>query len=110
MKRDPKLFAEFKNDDNWSIYVRKTQVEARAQGVDEVLNADYKPKTDDDKALFKVKQHYMMSVFSHTLKTTNGVNMLQKYSTDGDAQKLWIELTAIYDESTRGDLTAIQIM
>ena len=63
IKRDPKLFDTFSNDEHWDSYVRKMHTESRAQAVHEVIEPDYKPKTRDEIELFDEKKKYMMSVF-----------------------------------------------
>ncbi len=110
IKRDPKLFEIFKNDENWDAFHRKVITEARSQGVEDVLLPEFMPMTVQETALFEEKQKYMMSVFSHVLKTTNGINILQKHSKLGDAQQVWKDLCEKYDESTRGDLSAAQFL
>ena len=40
-----------------------------AQDVDDVLNADFNPTSEDDKDLFKEKQKFMRSFFERTLQT-----------------------------------------
>jgi hypothetical protein len=68
-KRDPLQFPILKDDKQWDGWNRSHIAQARAQGVVDVMNSEYKPTTTEDKALFEVKQTYMFAVFEKTLLT-----------------------------------------
>jgi hypothetical protein len=68
-KRDPLQFPILKDDKQWDGWNRFHIAQARAQGVVDVMNSEYKPTTTEDKALFEVKQTYMFAVFEKTLLT-----------------------------------------
>jgi hypothetical protein len=72
-KRDPSQFPILKDDKQWwDGWNRSHNAQARAQGVEDVMNSTYKPATTEDKALFAVKQTYMFAVFEKTLLTDQG--------------------------------------
>ena len=73
IKRDPALFATFKDDSRWEAYHRTLLSQASAQGVENVLDKSYKPRTPDEADLFDEQQKYMYSVFERTLLTSNGL-------------------------------------
>jgi hypothetical protein len=74
IKRDPSQFPILKNDKQWDGWIRSHIAQARAQGVVDVMNSEYryKPTTTEDKALFEAKQTYMFAVFEKTLLTDQG--------------------------------------
>jgi hypothetical protein len=63
IKRDPLQFPILKDDKQWDGWNHSHNDQARAQGVEDVMNSTYKPTTTEDKALFVVKQTYMFAVF-----------------------------------------------
>jgi hypothetical protein len=72
IKRNPSQFPILKDDKQWDGWNCSHNAQARAQGVDDVMNSTYKPSTTEVKALFEVKQTYMFAVFEKTLLTDQG--------------------------------------
>jgi hypothetical protein len=73
IKRNPSQFPILKDDKQWDGWnCSHHNAQARAQGVDDVMNSTYKPSTTEVKALFEVKQTYMFAVFEKTLLTDQG--------------------------------------
>jgi hypothetical protein len=56
IKRDPFQFPILKDKKQWCNWNRTHNAQARAQGVQEIINTTYTPITTEDKALFAVKQ------------------------------------------------------
>jgi hypothetical protein len=81
IKRDPSQFPILKDDKQWDGWNRSHNAQARAQGVEDVMNSSYKPTTSEDKALFEVKQTYMFAVFEKTLLTDQSKARLTSEST-----------------------------
>jgi hypothetical protein len=55
IKRDPSQFPILEDDKQWDGWNRSHNAQARAQGVEDVMNSTYKPTTTEDKVLFAVK-------------------------------------------------------
>jgi hypothetical protein len=72
IKRDATLFIPYKDEKHCDVWRRSTLAQARAQGVEEIMDATYSPSTMDEKALFMEKQKYMYAVFECTLQTDQG--------------------------------------
>lgn len=72
IKRDIALFIPLKDDAAWDYWKHITTAQARTQGVEEVLEPMYVPKTADEISLFDEKQKYMYAVFEKTLLADKG--------------------------------------
>ena len=59
IKRDPTLFATFRDESNFDNWQRLLVSTARTQAVDKVLDHDYTPSTPEDRELFDEMQKYM---------------------------------------------------
>jgi hypothetical protein len=80
IKRDPSQFPILKDEKQWDGWNRSHNAQARAQGVEDVMNSTYKPSTTtEDKALFAVKQTYMFAVFEMTLMTDQGKAYVREF-------------------------------
>jgi hypothetical protein len=60
IKRDLSQFPILKDDKQWDGWNRSHIAQARAQGMEDVMNSTYKPTTTEDKALFAVKQTHIV--------------------------------------------------
>ena len=71
IRRDPNMFHALKNMKTWDNWKRSTIAQARSQGVEEILDANYKCSTGetDKQELFDEKQKYMYGVFEQKLLT-----------------------------------------
>jgi hypothetical protein len=90
IKRDPSQFPILKEDRQWDCWNRTHNAQARAQGVEEIMNPTYTPVTTEDKALFAVKQAYMFAVFfEKTLLTDQGKAYVREYESQCDSQSIY---------------------
>ena len=102
--RDSSQFSMLKDEKQWDQWQRSTMAQARAQGVADVLNPDYKPCTDAGKALFAKKNEFMYAVFERTLLTDTGKTAVQQHEGDSDAQAVWKEVVEYYTDSIKTSL------
>ena len=109
IRRDPSLFPTIKRDEEFQSWSKDTITQARAQGVDEVLDKDYIPITSDHVALFEEKQKYMMGVFQKTLLSTKGKSLMRKYHDTSNAQKVYEGYAEHCLHSTKADNECSQI-
>eukprot|EP00546_Thalassionema_frauenfeldii_P011957 CAMPEP_0178913906 /NCGR_PEP_ID=MMETSP0786-20121207/11110_1 /TAXON_ID=186022 /ORGANISM="Thalassionema frauenfeldii, Strain CCMP 1798" /LENGTH=134 /DNA_ID=CAMNT_0020586715 /DNA_START=1169 /DNA_END=1569 /DNA_ORIENTATION=+ len=72
IKRDPTLFPVLKRELNFDSWKRSIVTQAKAQGVYEPLDPNYRPTTAEDKELFTEQQIYLTAVFEKTIKTSMG--------------------------------------
>jgi hypothetical protein len=89
IKRDPTLFMDYKDEKQWDTWQRSTIAQARAQGLEDVLNHAYNPSLPDDILLFQEKNKVMYAVFERCLKTDKGKALVRAHEMDFDAQDLY---------------------
>jgi hypothetical protein len=111
IKRDPSQFPILKDDKQWDGWNRSHIAQARAQGVVDVMNSEYKPTTTEDKeALFEVKQTYMFAVFEMTLLTDQGKAYVREYEKKFDAQSIYPRISEYAIKSTKASLETSTIL
>jgi hypothetical protein len=110
IKRDPLQFPILKDDKQWDGWNRSHNAQARAQGVEDVMNSTYKPTTTEDKALFAVKQTYMFAVFEKTLLTDQGKAYVREFEKESDAQSIYRRISEYAIKSTKASLEASTIL
>ena len=110
MKRDPTLFKELNNIDNWDTWKRNFTIQAKVQGCGEILDPHYSPATMEEITLFERKQEFMYSVLESKLNLDQGKNLIRKYQSTFDSQKIIVELTAHALTSTSASLTTQKLM
>jgi len=102
IKREPTAFPTLLKDgafDPWSRHMMATAV---AQDLGNVLDPKYKPSTPDETGLFDLQKDFMYSVFHNILKTDIGKDLLRKYETTRDAQKVYSKLLEFYKTGNVG--------
>ena len=112
-KRSVDAYKDFKDFKQWNIWHRHLRAVGRLHGLDKVFDSNYIPSNDDDKALFKMQQDFAFSVLTTHVLESRGLLIVRKYSEFdknpelyGDAQKIYAELVAEYQEGTTAFLTA----
>ena len=110
MKRDISHFRPLKNDSQFDSWYRHTLSQARAQGVEEVLDPSYQPSSHTEQALFTEKQKYMFAVFESTLFTDKGKALVRKYYDSFDAQKCFHALQTYALSSTRAAIDSSALL
>jgi hypothetical protein len=110
IKRDPSQFPILNDDKQWDGWNRSHNAQARAQGVEDVMNSTYTPTTTEDKALFEVKQTYMFAVFKKTLLTDQGKAYVREYEKKSDAQSIYRRISKFAIKSTKESLEASTIL
>src|SRR5512133_2585398 len=110
IKRDPTLFISLKDDGAWDTWYRSTLAQARAQGVDDVLDHTYTPKSQDDICVFQEKQKYMYAVFDAKLLTDKGKALVRTYQHKYDAQQVFKELCDYALKSTKASMDASSML
>ena len=103
VKRDATAFSKLTKDHQWDDYDRSLVATCKAQNVHNVLDQSYSPAAGtDDAALFERQKIFMYDVFSKTLKTAKGEEIVRKYASSSDAQKVYGELRTHYQQSITG--------
>ena len=96
IKRDPTLFPILNDEKAPTTWHREMEVQAKAQGVDDVLDDSYIPATAIEQDLFKEKNRYMYSVLMKVVKSDRGRSIVTSHfrdkPNDSDAQAAYKEL------------------
>ena len=92
IKRDSSQFTNFKEGKYWDTWRRNALATARAQDIDDVLDPEHSPSTQEERNLFSEKQKFMCSVFSTTLQTDRGKKFVREHEKDFDAQMVYSKL------------------
>jgi hypothetical protein len=110
IKRDAKAYKVISDDKQFDSWNRHTLATAKAQGLGDVLEADYKPKTPDDIVLFKMKQEFLYPVLLEILKTDVGQSLVRNSAYEGDAQSIYTEFCKYSSTSTKATQTASDLI
>ena len=95
-----KDFKTYREKKQWNTWYRTFVATARAQGLNNVLDPNYTPTTDDEKALFDVSEEYTFAVLSQCLQESQAADLVYEYSSitashPGNTQKLLHELVRL---------------
>ena len=104
------MFPELKDLKQWDSWCIETKAQAKAQNVEQVFDAKYKPSTASDKELFEQKQKFMYAVFTKTLLTDKGKSLVREHDMDGDAQTIYRELFMHAKRSTKASVDASELL
>ena len=110
IKRDPTHFNSFKRDSDWDEWEAHVRITATGQGVEEILDSAYKPKSKDAMTLFLEKQKYMFQVFHAKVHTDKGKELIRLHLTDFDAQAVFHELKIHGDKSISAKIKASDLL
>ena len=112
IKRDPDAYPKLVEGQNWDSYLRSFTIRAEAQGVEKVLDPEYKPKTPEDKLLFKKINGYMLMVFDLKFSTSQAKQAIQALSKKEEypAQKVWAKVKEHQEKSTGASMEATDLL
>ena len=110
IKRDAAAYKTISDDKQFDSWNRHTLATAKAQGVGEVFDAEYKPKTLADIALFTLKQEFIYPVLLDVLKTDVGQSLVRNSIHDGDAQTIYTKFCEYSATSTKAHQTASELI
>ena len=79
IKRDPSQFPTLSDFKNWDSFFRSFVIEAKAQGLSNVIDPKYCPSTDEEKTLFACQNEFMLSVFDKKLKTDKAKEAIRQH-------------------------------
>ena len=110
IKRDPSLFPTLKDEKYHDSWHRSFANQARAQGVSDVIDPNYSPSGDDEKALFDEKQKFMYAVLDAKVMTDNGKAIVRDHENDFDAQQVYKKLSELHLKSTKARMDSSTIL
>ena len=89
VKRDSSAYPVFKDERFWDEFELDMTATCRAQGVLEVLNPDFVPRTEKEREYYKLQKDYMYSIFVKNIKTRTGKKFVHQQRRTADAQTVW---------------------
>ena len=110
IKRDPASFPTLKDEKFNDSWHRSFETQARAQDVYNVLDANYKPNTQEEKDLFIEQQKYVYAVLESKLLTDVGKSFVREHEKDFNAQLVYIKLQAHHLKSTKAMINSSTIL
>lgn len=110
IKRDSIQFTNFKEGKCWDTRRRNTLATARAQDIDDVLDLEHSPSTQEERNIFSEKQKFMYSVFSTTLQTDRGKKFVREHEKYFDAQMVYSKLHKYYATSVGARISASDML
>jgi hypothetical protein len=110
IKKDPSLFPILKDERANDAWHYSFVAQARAQGVGDVLNPAYVPRTPDESALFQEQQKYLYAVFEQKVQTLKGRSIVREHEHDFNAQEVYKKLSEHHLHSARARLDASSIL
>lgn len=90
IKIDPDTYPTLSDDKNWDDFNHLLHSTTRLHGVETVLDPKYKPLGPYARNLFQKHQDFLFAVFSKTLQTDTGQQLVSSYPSD--AQKIYFGL------------------
>ena len=110
IKRDPSLFPTLKDEKYNDSWHRSFETQARAQDVFNVLDATYKPTTQDEKDLFVEQQKYLYAVLESRLLTDVGKSLIREHERDFNAHLVYTKLQAHHLKSTKAMINSSTLL
>jgi hypothetical protein len=110
IKRDPTLYPTLKDEkfnDNWH---RSFETQARAQGVSQVLDPNYRPTSHDEMELFDEQQKYVYAVLESKVLTDRGKAFVSAHENDFNAQEVYKQLREHHLQSTKASIESSSIL
>jgi len=109
VKRDSTLFPVLKDKAFFQQFDRDFKIEADAQGIIEITDPNYEPKSPEEKELFNLKQRYAYSVLRRCLKTDFGIMQVRALASTRDAQEVYRRVSEDALKSTTAIKTATDL-
>ena len=106
VKRDVSSFDVFKDKKRFKKWHLNLLATAAAQDVEEILDPNYVPITQEEKYLFTEKQKYMYLVATKILLTNRGVVYVGQHEAEKDAQQIFEKVIDVYLHSRTSNIDA----
>src|SRR5210317_1139021 len=111
VKVDPSLYPVLREDKNWDTFDRSLQAVCRVHGLMNVLNKNYVPVFGSPEfELYDRHLGFLYNIFVTNLQTDKGKELVRKYQSSYNAQRIYSELANHCKESIKADSTAASKM
>ena len=105
VKRDKTHYTALKDDKHFNSWNRGFVATAHMHHTHLVLDARYRPVTEDEKAVFHEVQTFMYAVLEENLKTDKGKSLVSQFELTRDAQRIYYELKKHAQSTTAAQIT-----
>ena len=110
IKRDQSLFPELKSEAYYDSWHRTFKNQARAQGLENVLDPDYVPSDEESVALLEAMKKYVYTLLEAKVQTDEGKLIIRKHEATFDAQLAYKELREHHLGSTKARLESASLL
>ena len=110
IKREIAIFPTLKDEKLNDKWHRSMMTQARAQGVDDVLDLAFVPRSLEDRELFAEKQKFLYAVLEQKVLTDKGKDILREFEVDGNAQKVYGKLKKHHLNSTNAAIDNLKLL
>jgi hypothetical protein len=104
IKRDKALFPKLRSEQFFESWLVDFMAEGNSQGMENIFDETYSPTDANDIEVFRLQKIYMYSVFTSTLLSDKGKEIVRLHRTDSDAQAIWTKLIAHMKTSTSANI------
>jgi hypothetical protein len=102
-------YNKLKDDKQWHKWTEQIASIASLHQMNNVLNADYTPGTQEEIELFGSHNRFMYTVFSECVQTSKGKICIRAHSKTMDGQATFKELNKIYNDSISVSLVSASL-
>ena len=102
-------YPTLKEDAYWRSFLNGLRSNSALHGTTNVLDGNYQPHTPEETELFEYHQRFMFNVFKKNVLTSKGIVAVRHHERTFDAQQVFIELLATYEESLSTTLSATDL-
>ena len=110
IKRDQSLFPELKSEAYYDSWHRTFKNQARAQGLENVLDPDYVPPDEESAALHEVQKKFVYTLLEAKVQTDEGKLIVRNHEATFDAQTVYKELREHHLKSTKARLESASLL
>ena len=110
IKRDASVFPVLKEGRQFDDWQGDFVTIAESQGLEEIIDVNYRPLTTDGNDLFNEKQKFMYSVLRRTLKTDRGKHFVRYHENDRNAQEVYKKTVNYYLKSRKTSIESRELL
>jgi len=109
IKRDPTVYEPIRDISQWTWWKRSFEATADAQGVTNVLDWNYSPRTTEDATLLEEQSKYVYSVLLKVIKAALLRSILSKFDST-TVREAWRTMVKAAERSTTAEIKAHELM
>ena len=110
IRRDPLLFPVLKDLKYYLVWHREFVGQCHAQDLSNIINANYKPNTPSEVALFRLQQDFMYTVFQRVLTTDDTKRIVRRHEATRNAQEIFADLVKYTNDSPDADILVTELV